>query len=102
MGYCDACERLGCSQTPLDGWGQWVQLRFLISHPAWHWTRILLHVYGSDLASIEALPILHREFLAVRVSLGIEGIFPELRRRLVFEYGQDWHQPSETNTVRET
>ncbi len=98
-GYDFALMDLGHTETPLDGWGLWVESRFLISHPAWHWTRILLHVYGSDQAAIEALPLLYKEFLAERAALGLKGIEAEHRQRLIGEHGQDWYEPPETNTT---
>jgi len=98
-GYCHALGDVGHAETPLDGWGRWIELRFLISHPAWHWTRILLHICGSDLAAIEALPQLHEEFLAQRATLGVEGIEHEHRRRFIAEHGQGWYEPSGTRTT---
>jgi hypothetical protein len=98
-GYCHASAALCDTETPLDGWGFWLESRFLISHPAWGWTRILLHAYGSDRAAIEAIPQLHREFLAQRAALGVEGIYCERTRRLIAEYGQDWGEPLVTNTT---
>jgi hypothetical protein len=79
--------------------GRWVEARFFISHPAWHWTRILLHIYGSVRAALEALPQLYEEFLAQRAALGVEGIEGEHRRRLVPEHGQDWYEPPATGTT---
>lgn len=98
-GYDHAIGDLGISEMPLTGWGRWVELRFLISHPAWHWTRILRHVFGSDAAAIEALPGLYRQFLLRREALGVEGIEAEHHRRFMAEYGQDWHEPPETDTI---
>jgi hypothetical protein len=98
-GYCHALGDAGYAETPLDGWGRWIESRFLIAHPAWHWTRILLHIYGSDLAAIEALPQLHHEFLARRATLGIEGIEHDHKRRFLAEHGQDWYEPSATRTT---
>jgi hypothetical protein len=98
-GYDHALKELGHDVTPLDGWMRWVELRFLISHPGWHWTRILEHVCGGDRPAIDALPSLYREFLACRAALGVEGIEAELDRRLVAEYGRGWHEPPETATT---
>ncbi|WZO98595.1 hypothetical protein EP7_000175 [Isosphaeraceae bacterium EP7] len=98
-GYCDALRDLGHAEKPLDGWMRWVELRFLISNPAWHWTRILLHVYGSDQAAIEALPELHREFLAERAMIGVDGIEALLDQRILEEHGEPWHEPPATNTT---
>ena len=97
-GYCHALRDLGHTETPLDGWMRWVELRFLISHPAWAWERILLHVYGSDSAAIEALPGLHREFLADRALMGVGGIEAAQEQRLIEEYGEPWYEPPATNT----
>ena len=98
-GYNHASGDLGRGELPLSGWGHWVEWHFLISHPAWHWTRILLHAYRTDRAAIEALPQLYQEFLARRAAIGVEGIVDEHRRRFIAEYGQDWHEPAETSTT---
>jgi hypothetical protein len=98
-GYDHASGDLGQAELPLSGWGHWVESRFLISHPAWHWTRILLHAYGTDRAAIEALPQLYQEFLACRAAIGVEGIVDEHGSRFIAEYGQDWHEPAETSTT---
>ena len=98
-GYNHALGDLGRAELPLSGWGHWVESRFLISHPAWHWTRILLHVYRTDRAAIEALPQLYQEFLAHRAVVGIEGIVDGHARRFIAEYGQDWHETTETSTT---
>ncbi len=98
-GYCHALNDLGHAETPLDGRLRWVKLRFLISHPAWHWTRILMHIYGSDQAAIAALPDLHREFRAERAVLGVDGIEAALAQRLIEEHGKPWYEPSATNTT---
>lgn len=100
-GYNHALGDVGRDEPPLSGWGCWVESRFLISHPAWHWTRILLHVHGDDRAAIEALPELHREFLARRADIGVEGIEEERGRRIFAEYGREWGEPSETSTTCE-
>jgi hypothetical protein len=73
-GYCDAMEALGCPVIPLQGWMQWIELRFGICSPAWHWSRILLHHYGSAQAAIEALPSLYNEFETDRARDGVDGI----------------------------
>lgn len=97
-GYEHALSDLGAEIIPLDGWMEWVQFRFLIRSAAWGWPRILLHVYGSDEAAIKALPSLHKEFMSDRQRLGIDGIELEQKRRLIEAYGEDWHEPSETDT----
>ena len=100
-GYDHAAQDAGCSPRPLEGWMRWVELRFLISHSAWHWTRILLHSYGTEEAAFAALPTLYREFLSDRVRLKIDGIEAELKRRLSEAYGSDWHEPTSTKTTVE-
>ena len=98
-GYCHALSDQGHAETPLVGWMRWVELQFLISHPAWHWTRILLHIYGDDRAAIEALPELHRQFLAERTLIGVDGIEAALDRRLIQVHGEPWYEPAATNTT---
>jgi hypothetical protein len=98
-GYTQALLDSGQSEAPLDGWTRWAESRLLISHSARHWTRVLLHVYGSDRAAMDALPQLYREFLAQRAELGVGGIEREHRRRFFAEYGQDWYVPPTTDTV---
>jgi len=101
-GYDRALREVGHADTPLEGWMRWAECRFLISHPAWHWTRILLHVYGSDRAAIEALPHLYEEFVARRSAIGVEGIAAEHGRRLIAEHGRDWYEPDATDTTVDT
>jgi hypothetical protein len=98
-GYSHALVDVGHTETPLDGWMRWIESRFLISDPAWHWTRILLHVYGSDQAAIEALPLLHKEFLARRAAIGVRGIEDEQERRLIAKHGTVCYRPSDTSTI---
>ena len=101
-GYDHALGDVGHVETPLAGWMRWVECRFLIAHPAWHWTRILLHVYGSDRAAIEALPLLYEEFVAQRSEIGVEGIEAEHDRRLIAEHGRVWYEPDATGTTHDT
>jgi hypothetical protein len=100
-GYDHASEDAGFAPRPLEGWMRWVELRFLISHSAWHWTRILLHHYGTEEAAFATLPVLYREFLSDRARLTVDGIEAELRRSLLDAYGRDWHEPVSTKTTFE-
>ena len=81
-GYDHAMEDQGSSPLPLDGWLRWVDLRFGISHPAWHWTRILLHNYGSDRCALDALPALFEDFFRERQTNGIDAILAAHRKQL--------------------
>ncbi len=85
-------------RDPLDGWTRWIELRHGIFHPAWHWTRILLHAYGDDAAAIAALPELYRAFVQDRAKLGTDGIGRALREMLMTRYGECTHEPEETST----
>jgi histidine triad (HIT) family protein len=91
-GYCIALMDAG-QPNPLEGWFRWVEMKFLISHPAWHWTRILVHVYGSDRAALNALPGLYAEFRAFVTERGVDFIDAEHNRRFVAAYGNDYHKP---------
>jgi len=97
-GYGHAVGGSGEQESPLAGWGKWIESRFLISHSAWHWSRILLHVYENDDAAIKALPDLYRQFDADRKILGVHGIDAERQRRFAAAYQADWFEPAETTT----
>jgi hypothetical protein len=72
---------------------RWVELRFEIHHPAWHWTRILIHAYGTDALAIAALPTLFRAYLADLATFGVDGIEAKLRATLIARDGREWHEP---------
>lgn len=59
---------------PFAGFSFWVEMKFVICHPAWHWTRILLHEYGDDASAIAALPVLYHEFRLDVERLGFEEL----------------------------
>jgi hypothetical protein len=82
---------------PLQGWRCWIELRFGICDPAWHWSRILLHEFGSAQAAIEALPALYDEFAADRVRDGVEGILA--RHEQTFRGDAGSRVPTDTATV---
>ena len=42
---------------------RWIQGTFLIRHPGWHWTQILLYQYGSDVEALQKVPLLFRAYL---------------------------------------
>ena len=96
-GYCQGQIAAG-EANPFSGWFRWVEMRFCISHPAWHWTRILLHNYGSDQASIEALSKLYLEFKNDQERLEKRGMEDERKRRLIAKYGKEIGCPSKTST----
>jgi hypothetical protein len=75
------------------GWNRWVEGRFLIFSPAWHWSRILVYTFGSDQAALTALPALYEEFFADLDSLGADGIEKRATKFLVDKYGERFHEP---------
>ena len=97
-GYGHALMDLG-QPDPQENWFRWVEMKFLISHSAWHWTRILLHMYGSDRAAIDALPALHAEYRGFVAQHGAESINAEHYRRFVAAYGELVHEPNEKLTT---
>lgn len=97
-GYDHAYSGLGAGDSPLTGWGHYLESRFLISHPAWGWPRILLHVYGSHRDAIAALPGLYRDFLEMRAAVGVQGIIDAHGPRLIAAHGRDWYEPPTTTT----
>jgi len=98
-GYCHGLDDANSGLKPLDGLLRWVEMRFVIFSPAWHWTRILLHNYGDDAACFKAFPELYDEFIADRERLGVSGIESELKRRLIERYGTDYGYPEDTHTT---
>ena len=97
-GYCHALTDNG-HPDPLSGWRIWVYHKFLIWHPAWHWTRVLLHVYGSDRGALIELPSLYAEFATARDLLDADATEADLRRQLTEKYGRDWYEPEVTHTA---
>lgn len=71
-GYDWALRQQG--NTDHADWHGWIEVRFQVSHPAWGWPRIMLHVYGDDLAAITAMPILYEEYLHELAEIGSDGI----------------------------
>lgn len=99
-GYIHGVEAAGSASKAhaWRGFQRWAEMRFGIFHTAWHWTRILLHEFGSDRACFEALPSLYDEFIADLERLGIDGIEAETKRRLQQEHGQHYWEPQSTTT----
>jgi len=96
-GYCDALRTIGGSEELL-GFTIWVQERYLICHSAWHWTRILLHVFGGDEAAIQALPELFLEYQRTKKGKCLEELTAERDKAIMAAYGKNWYEPEQTNT----
>jgi hypothetical protein len=47
-----------------NGLQKWIETRYGISHPGWHWPRILVHSTGSHFSAIKLLPSLFDDYLA--------------------------------------
>ena len=73
-GYYTALRVYDLDDSLMDGWSQWIELRFNICSPAWHWTMILEHAYGSEAEAIKALPQLFKEFTEQRQQIGSQQI----------------------------
>ncbi len=97
-GYCTALNDLG-HEYFLGGFGYYLSLKFLISHPAWHWSRILVHVYGNDRQAMLALPGLFRDFRNELKAKTTDAIYEQVRAALLAKYGRDWHEPETTHTT---
>ncbi len=97
-GYCHSRIDLGMPD-PMYGWGIWVLHRYLIWSPAWGWPRVLLHVYGTHLDALAALPNLYKEFVSQCDSLNVEALEADLRRQLIDKYGRDYYAPEQTHTT---
>src|SRR5262245_38569279 len=97
-GYTHALRDLGYTETLLDGWREWVELKFMICSSAWHWTRILLHNYGSEESAIQVLPTLMAEYFEKLDAIGLERIQAEHDEALRNDNGITYSVPSETIT----
>ncbi|MGL4550691.1 MAG: hypothetical protein ACRC33_05850 [Gemmataceae bacterium] len=97
-GYCLAMQHMG-QPDPLCGWMRWVESRSGICNPAWHWTRILEHEFGSETDALAAIPALFAEYEAEYHLLGLDGILA--RHALVFagpQGGMVFREPETTAT----
>lgn len=91
---------MDCGQSnPLNGWPTWIFHRFMIRQSAWHWTRVLVHVYGTDAAALEALVPLYAEFARQRETLDINALEVDLRAQLLAKYGREYYEPEVTHTA---
>lgn len=73
-GYRIALRVHDLNDSLMEGWVRWIEKRFNICSPAWHWTRILEHHYGSEVEAIKALPQLFKEFTEQRQQIGSQQI----------------------------
>lgn len=63
----------------------WLQLKFVVSHPAWGPSRILHHHFGhDDLTAIRAIPVLLEEYLR---SSSEEDTYELLKAAIEEKYG---------------
>jgi hypothetical protein len=92
-GLEDGLARGNAEMLVAPSWQRWVEGRFLIFSPGWHWSRILVHAFGSDEAALTSLPSLYDEFFVDLDLLGSKGIEERTTQRLVAEYGELCHEP---------
>ena len=97
-GYFHALNDLGYRDDTWKGWSKCIELKFLICSPAWHWTRILLHTYGSNESSFSVLPDLFSEYLIKLEQVGLAGIEMEHDEKLRSASGSIFLEPKETST----
>jgi hypothetical protein len=78
-------------------WQSWIETKFMISHSAWHWSRILLHKHGNDADAISALPELYKEYVkdCPADPDELEAIH---RKKFMAQYGKDYYSPKTTET----
>ena len=72
-GFTEALSLSG-APCPMAAWRPWIELRYGISDPAWHWTGILIHAFGSDTAALHAIPSLFSEYRKALVAVGVDEI----------------------------
>ena len=73
--------------------GLWLSHRLLIYGSYWNWSRIVLHVAGSEDAAFELLPKLYREFAEQVDQLDIVRMLEDLKCQLQSKFGHDWNSP---------
>jgi len=98
-GYCDALRDVGVSASEIEGFIVWLSEKFLIFHPAWHWTRILLHIYQGDEAAIKALPDLFAEYLQTKGGRTLAQLEFDRDIALMATYGKTSGAPADTRTT---
>ena len=95
MGY-NIAKKDTIENIPID-WQRWIEYKYKIFHPAWHWSRILLHYLENDQNAILALPNLYKEYIneGSPTSKELEKL---CRDKLIKLYGQDFYAPTTTKT----
>ena len=93
-GFCHGLES-ATGRNPLRGWGTWIETKYLISDPAWHWTAILRHSFGSDSAALKALPGLFASFKVETTGLSDKELDELHRAAFVESFGVDHHRPGD-------
>ncbi len=93
-GFCQGIES-ATGVRPLLGWHTWIETRYLISHPAWHWTAILRHAHGSDSAALAALPSLVAAFESETRGCSTQLLDQRHRDAFLSAFGAEHHAPSE-------
>ena len=96
-GYCHGLSDCGKALKFYD-WQRWVEYRFGVFHPGWHWSRILHHFYETEEKALDELPELYQEFLQQAAVMTAEQMESKLRAALRERHGQDWYEPPETHT----
>jgi len=77
----------------LSTFGLWLMRRYLIQGSYWNWSRIVLHVAGSERDVFILLPQLYREFEERYDQMDSRKVLEELRAELQAKYGRDWNSP---------
>jgi hypothetical protein len=77
----------------LSDFGLWLMRRYLIYGSFWNWSRIVLHVAGSERDAFDLLPQLYREFEEQYDQMDPNKLLEELRTELMAILGRDWNSP---------
>ena len=93
-GYCSGLASIA-GESPLAGWRDWIETRYLISHPAWHWTSILRHIYGSDSAALAALPDLFAQYKSETKGCSPDLLAERHQQAFLRAYGVGFHSPGD-------
>lgn len=85
----------GTGESPLRGWVAWIETKYLISDPAWHWTSILRHVHGSDSAALAALPDLFAQYKSETNGCSDDVLSERHRQAFLEAFGDGGHSPGD-------
>ncbi len=97
-GYCHGADDAGVSIKFEGRFQRWVESRFCIFSPGWHWVRILQHEYGDDESAIAGFPALYDEFETATETMSYEELRNMMEARMIEVRGGKHWCPNDADT----